>query len=425
MIGLVDGNNFYVSCERVFKPSLQGVPVGVLSNNDGCVIARSQELKALGIAMGTPAFKLEAQVRRGELFLLSSNYELYGDMSSRVLEVLQEFSPDVAPYSIDEMFIHLDGHQTNECLEIGRSIHARVRRYTGIPVCVGLAPTHTLAKLANHAAKVDRHHRGVCLLAGDDAATRGVLQRTPVNAVWGVGRRLAERLAAGGIKTAWELRCSDIKTLRRRFSVTLARTAMELGGTPCLDMNAFDQPRQRIMTSRSFGRATGAWADVQEAVRHHAQRGAEKLRAQNSLARAVLVFLNTNRHRRDLPQSFPHVVAELPYPTQESRQIIATAQRALRQAYRPRYRYMKAGVMLLDLVDAANYQMPLLGTPPDAAESTRNRQLMETLDSINRTMGHGTIAFGLARRQAAWPLRCGHLSRRYTTRWNELLEVST
>ena len=202
MIGLVDANNFYVSCERVFQPELEGRPVGVMSNNDGCVIARSAELKALDIPMGTPAFKLEALRQRGEIHLLSSNYELYGDMSARLTQLLRDACPEVAPYSIDEMFVYLEGLTTQQCPALGRHLRQRIRRHLGLPVCVGLAPTHTLAKLANHFAKQDPDYQGVCLLNGHDHTTQALLKRTPVGSVWGVGRRLAERLAIGGIHTA-------------------------------------------------------------------------------------------------------------------------------------------------------------------------------------------------------------------------------
>jgi len=275
VIGLVDANNFYVSCERVFNPALEGKPVGVMSNNDGCVIARSAEMKAMEISMGTPAYQLEGLRRRGVIHLLSSNYELYGDMSARLAQLLRDTCPEVAPYSIDEMFIYLDGLSDTQCQALGTALRRRIRRYLGLPVCIGLAPTHTLAKLANHLAKKQPHYAGVCLLHGESATTQAVLKQLPVSDVWGVGRRLAERLAVSGIRTAWDLREHDPKRLRKRFSVVLARTALELRGTPCLELNAVEQPRQRIMTSRSFGKTTGVKEELHAALRRHAQRSAE------------------------------------------------------------------------------------------------------------------------------------------------------
>tara|TARA_B100000700_G_scaffold96215_1_gene108263 strand:- start:89 stop:1378 length:1290 start_codon:yes stop_codon:yes gene_type:complete len=423
MIGLVDCNNFYVSCERVFQPRLEGVPVGIMSNNDGCVIARSRELKALGVKMGTPAFQLQQWVSQGRIHLLSSNYELYGDMSARVREVLEEFSAGVDPYSIDEMFVRFDGFDDPATLDLARTLYRKVRQFTGIPVCVGVAPSRTLAKLANRAAKERPEYGGVCMLTGDDDETRHLLEQTELGDVWGVGQRLVERLAIQGIKTAWDLRCADPKTVRRRFAVTLERTARELRGTPCIEMNESDEPRQRIMTSRSFGRLTGELSELQEAIRQHAQRGAEKLRAQQSHTRAVLVFLKTHRHRQDLAQYSPSIVAELPEPTDDSRPILAAAQQALEAIYRPGYRFMKAGVMLLDLVDAHREQLSLLDSSGSAADRERSERLMSTLDELNQKMGRGTVRLGVPRQNAAWHLRCAHRTPRWTTQWGELLSV--
>lgn len=421
MIGLVDANNFYVSCERVFQPQLEGKPVGVMSNNDGCIIARSAEMKAMEIPMGIPAFKLEELRRRGEIHLKSSNYELYGDMSARLCQLLHDTCPAVSPYSIDEMFVYLDEFTDKQCQTLGEWLRRRIRRHLGLPVCVGLAPTHTLAKLANHFAKQMPHFQGVCLLSGKSATTTALLKQTPVASVWGIGRRLAERLAISKMTTAWDLREADLQQLRKRFSVVLARTALELRGTPCLHMNALEQPRHRIMTSRSFGQPTGAKQEVHSALRRHAQRSAEKLRQQKSMARAVMVFLNTNRHRRDQPQYYPNALIPLPAPSDDTRTILEAVNQGLEQMYRPRYQFMKAGVMLLDLVDAEQHQLSLLHQPP----RNRHPYLMATLDDINQRMGRGTINFGMTDAKAAWQLRCAHRSDRYTTRWDELMQAGT
>ncbi|MGC3875014.1 DUF4113 domain-containing protein [Halomonas sp. GXIMD04776] len=260
---------------------------------------------------------------------------------------------------------------------------------------------------------------------GDD--TRRLLERTALSDVWGVGRRLVERLALQGIETAWDLRQADPKAIRRRYSVTLERTVRELQGTPCIELNDASEPRQRIMTSRSFGRLTGELGDLQDAIRQHAQRGAEKLRQQNSHARAVLVFLKTNRHRLDLAQYSPSVVIELPEPTDDSRPILAAAQQGLEAIYRRGYRFMKAGVMLLDLVDANREQLSLLGTPEREAQRERERdqKLMAALDELNGKMGKGTVRLGVPRKNAAWHLRCAHRTPRWTSRWDELPTVST
>lgn len=423
MIGLVDCNSFYVSCERVFQPRLISRPVGVMSNNDGCVIALSPELKACGITMGTAAFELQHLVRRGQIHLLSSNYELYGDMSARVQSVLEELSPGVEPYSIDEMFVRFDGFERSQLIEHARQLHDRVRQYTGIPVCVGVAPTRTLAKFANRAAKKIPAYRGVCVLDAGSAETQALLQRFELGDVWGVGRRLVERLAIMGIKSAWDLAEADPKYIRRQFSVTLERTALELRGVPCIEMNDFHEPRQRIMTSRSFGRLTDNLSEIREAIRQHGQRGAEKLRAQGSLARAVMVFLKTNPYRQDLPQYSPSLAVELPCPTDDSREILRAAGIALQRIYRKGYLYQKGGVMLLDIIDANRQQLSLLDTQQTEAERQRSQKLMSIMDALNQRMGRGTVTLGTPSPGAAWHLRCAHRSNRYTTRWSELLSV--
>ncbi|WP_111414574.1 Y-family DNA polymerase [Billgrantia lactosivorans] len=420
MIGLVDCNSFYVSCERAFQPRLRGRPVGVMSNNDGCVIALSTELKALGITMGTPAFELQHQVRRGQIHLLSSNYELYGDMSARVQSVLEEFSPGVEPYSIDEMFVRFGGFTSDQMLEHARQLHDRVRQYTGIPVCVGVAPTRTLAKFANRAAKKIPAYRGVCVLQAGTAETKALLQRFELGDLWGVGQRLVERLAVIGIRTGWDLAQADPKRIRRSFSVTLERTALELRGISCIEMNDFHEPRQRIMTSRSFGKLTDDIGEIREAMRQHGQRGAEKLRSQGSLARAVLVFLKTNPFRQDLPQYTPSAVVELSRPTDDSREILHAAGHALQRIYRKGYLYQKGGVMLLDLVDASRQQLSLLDTPQSDADRQRSAKLMGVMDELNSRMGRGTVKLGTPSPGAAWHLRCANLTQRYSTRWDEL-----
>ncbi|TLF45431.1 Y-family DNA polymerase [Halomonas urmiana] len=423
MIGLIDCNNFYVSCERAFQPRLEGVPVGVLSNNDGCVIARSNELKALGVEMGTPAFELKPLLRQRRIQLLSSNYELYGDMSSRVQQVLEEFSAGVEPYSIDEMFVRFDGFAPEQMHAHAQELFTKVRRFTHIPVSVGIAPTRTLAKLANRAAKKLPIYGGACVLRPGTVECEALLQQVALGDVWGVGRRLVERLGLLGMQTAWDLAQAEPKQIRQRFSVTLERTCLELKGITCIEMNDPEEARQRIMTSRSFGRLTDNRQEIHQAIRQYAQRSAEKLRAQDSVARAVYVFLKTNRHRPDLPQYSPSAIVELPQPTDDSRDILHAASQAFDAIYRPRYLFMKAGVMLVDLVDANRQQLSLLDTTESRANRERNDRLMATLDNLNRRMGRGTVTFGRPSPGAAWHLRCANLTPRWTTRWDELPKV--
>ncbi|MCW4148549.1 Y-family DNA polymerase [Halomonas sp. 18H] len=425
MIGLVDCNNFYVSCERVFNPKLNGRAVGIMSNNDGCIVARSNELKAMGVEMGTPAHHVRHLVDRGEVILYSSNYELYGDMSHRVQATLEQETAGVEPYSIDEMFVRMDGFTPEALLEHAKSLHWKIHRYTGIPVCVGVAATHTLAKLANRIAKKHPGYPGVCILHADSDEAKHLLQQIDVGDIWGIGRRLNERLQILGIKTAWDLREADAKRLRRKFSVNMERTVLELRGISCLEMNDLHEPKKRIMTSRSFGRPTPHLYDLQGAIRQHAQRGAEKLREQQSLARAVLVFLKTDRFRPDLPQYSPSLVVEMERPSQDTREILHAAQEALRKIYRPKYGYKKAGVMMLDLTDENRQQLSLMDTPQTEEERQRSHKLMATMDALNEKMGKGTVRLGLPEKNAPWHLRCAHRSPRYTTNWDELMKAYT
>ncbi|MFN2411309.1 MAG: Y-family DNA polymerase [Halomonas sp.] len=303
MIALIDCNNFYVSCERVFNPALEGQPVGVLSNNDGCVVARSNELKALGVEMGTAKHLLPPFIRR-QAVLLSSNYALYGDMSRRVTEVLTEFSPDVEVYSIDESFVGFHGFDLATLETRGERLRQTVRQWTGIPVSVGFAPTRVLAKLANHAAKKHPGYRdkGVCLLAANSTATQALLNQQPVTELWGIARRTGERLRVMGIETAWQLREADPKHIRRHFSVVQERIVWELRGQPAIQLDDMAEPKQQIMVSRSFGRLTNNPHDLREALRQHAARAGEKLRKQQSVTSGVMVFVRTNTFRTDLPQ---------------------------------------------------------------------------------------------------------------------------
>lgn len=419
MIALVDCNNFYVSCERVFDPRLEGRPVGVLTNNDGCVIARSPEAKALGIDMGVPAHQIPPDLRR-QLILLSSNYTLYGDLSRRVTETLTQYTPDVDVYSIDESFLGFDGFPREQLDDHCQAMRRQVRRDTGIPVSVGLSTSRTLAKVANHLAKKQAAYEGVCLLDPDSQATRRVLERTPVTDLWGVARRTGGRLADLDIHTAWDLRQADPKRLRRQFSVVMERTVWELRGVDCIELDDMHVPKKQIMTSRSFGRLTSNTQDMREAVRHHASRGAEKLRKQQSLASALLVFVKTNPFRNDLPQHSQSMVVALPRPTDDSRLIVRTAAQGLKALYRPGHRYQKCGVMLMDLCDRAFEQQDLLADQQSDAERARSERLMATLDRLNQAHGAGTVRLGMSSPNAAWHLRCAHRSPRYTTRWDEL-----
>ncbi|WP_372614377.1 Y-family DNA polymerase, partial [Halomonas sp.] len=375
MIALVDCNNFYVNCERVFDPRLEGRPVGVLSNNDGCIVARSNELKALGVEMGAAMHLLPLHIRR-QAVLLSSNYALYGDMSRRVTETLGEFSPHVEVYSIDESFVGFQGFDSTTLEERGNRLRQTIRQWTGIPVSVGFAPTRVLAKVANRAAKKIPAYEGVCRLDADSPATRALLSRLPVTELWGVARRTGERLALMGIDTAWQLREGDPKRIRRVFSVVMERIVWELRGRPAIQLDDMAAPKKQIMVSRSFGRMSDDPADLREAVRQHAARAGEKLRRQGSVTSAVMVFVNTNRFQLDQPQYRNSVVVPLHRPTDDSREIVGAAAQGLEAIFRKGYRYQKVGVMLLDLSADANRQLSLDDTPQTEADRQRRQRLM-------------------------------------------------
>lgn len=415
MIGLIDCNNFYASCERVFNPKLEGKPIGILSNNDGCVIARSNELKPL-VPMGMPAYKIDPKIRK-KIKLLSSNYELYGDMSQRVFDTVRHYTADIEPYSIDEAFIHLNGF--NNVLTHCQKLKEIVKRDTGIPVSIGVAPTRTLAKLANHIAKKQPIHQGVYCLPTNQEAIKTILKQFSIEDIWGVGWRIAQRLKLLDIHTAWDLHQANLKQIRQLFSVVLERTVLELRGINCIELDDLSTPKKNIMTSRSFGHLTGDRFDIQEAIRVHASRGAEKLRKQKSVASAVLVFLKTNRFRPELPQYNPSIVVPLLSTTDDSRLIIHAAQKGLQSIYKKGFLFMKSGVMLLDLKAKDDYCQSDLFIP-DISETQKSEQLMKTMDYINQKMGKNTIHLGGIRQTAAWQIKRDLLSQRYTTRWEEL-----
>lgn len=422
MIALVDCNNFYVSCERVFDPRLEGRPVGVMSNNDGCVVARSAEIKQLGVAMGAPAHQIDPHIRR-QCTLLSSNYALYGDMSRRVTDVLSQHTPHVDVYSIDESFLSFEGFEPETLEERCQVMRHQVRRDTGIPVSVGLSTSKTLAKIANHRAKKEPGFDGVAIMEPNSDDTRAFLEQLPVTEIWGVAGRSAARLRTLGIETAWQLREASPKHLRKHFSVVMERIVWELRGVDCIPLDDMTQPKQQIMVSRSFGRLTQNKTDLHEAVRVHASRAGEKLRKQQGLAQALMVFVRTNRFRDDLPSYSKSLVIPLPQPSNDSRDLIKAAAAGLERIFKAGIWYQKCGVMLMDLCDHNNEQLGLLAEPLSDEKRERNDRLMATLDKLNREHGKNTVRLGMARKGNAWELRCQHRTPRYTTRWDELPNV--
>ncbi|GLR64972.1 Y-family DNA polymerase [Marinospirillum insulare] len=422
-VALVDVNNFYVSCERAFAPRLIGRPVAVLSNNDGCVIARSDELKALGVEMGRPTYKLNHLVRRYRAVLMSSNYALYADMSRRFNDVLGRFSDEVEPYSIDESFVALPGFFTDTLRELGQSIEKTVAKEVHLPVGVGVAPTRTLAKLANRVAKKLPEGQRFYLLEPDSKETESLLKQTAIGDVWGIGAKLSERLQSLGINTAWQLRESSEDLIKQRFSVTLQRTQLELRGISCQPSTQQVKSRKQLVVSRSFGQASAEVLDVAEAIRSHVNRAAQRLRKQKSVAKAMTVFIRTNPFNQDKPQHSDSLVWVFDEPTSDTSEMLQAAQKLLRRIWRKGYFYHKAGVQLMDLTDSSSAQLSLLDESKTAELRARNQRLMDVMDSINEQQGRDTLVMGAKRKVAAWHTKQKACSPAYTTAWSDIPRV--
>ncbi|HDR06689.1 MAG TPA: DUF4113 domain-containing protein, partial [Candidatus Coatesbacteria bacterium] len=404
-IALVDCNNFYVSCERVFRPGLEGVPVVVLSNNDGCIIARSDEAKALGIAMGAPYFKTRPVIKKHRVRVFSSNFALYGDMSRRVMSTLAGFSDSFEVYSIDECFLDLTGFE--EPAAYAAVIRATVRRWTGIPVSIGLAPSKVLAKVANKLAKAERGGPGVkVLLPGEELDE--VLGRLPVEEVWGIAERLARRLKRSGIHTAKKLRDADERVIEKKLGVVGRRMVYELRGMSCLALEEQPPDKKTICTTRSFARALTGLEELAEAVASFMSRAAEKLRSQGSAAGLLTVFVMTG-HFGEGPKYYNSTVALLPVPTAVTHELLEYALAGLKRIYRPGYPYKRAGVLLGDIVPAGAVQLDLLdrlGEPPDGEKSRRRRdeRLMRAVDRLNRELGPQTVQYAREGLERPWVL---------------------
>ena len=418
-IALVDGNNFYVSCERVFNPALENRPVVVLSNNDGCVVSRSDEAKALGIRMGVPFFEIRSLIKSHGLVWLSSNYALYGDMSARMMNLLGKFAPRQEIYSIDECFLDFRG-MAGDASECGRKLRQRIRQYLGITTCTGIGASKTLAKLANHVAKTRRQYGGVFDWAMLPAAAQAALMdELDAGEVWGVGRRLVLQLQAMRIRTVHDLRRASPALMRRRFSVIMERIVAELNGESCLDLEDVAARKTQILASRSFGQPVTALQELREAVMSYVIRAAERLRTQRSACTQVTVFMHTSRFRTDTPQYSPAMLVPLSVATDDTRRLCAAARFGLERIYRPGYRYKKAGVMLTGLLPATVAQGDLFS----AYERPRAARLMATMDNINKIYGMNTATFAGAGIEQPWRMQSAQKSPRYTTAWNELAIV--
>ena len=419
MFALVDGNNFYVSCERVFQPKLRGVPVIVLSNNDGCAVARSDEAKALGIKMGDPLFKIKDLVEVHNVQVYSSNYELYGDMSHRVVETLSMFTPDLEVYSIDESFLNVDHIPHIQREEYCRMIRKTVFQWTGIPVGIGVGPTHTLSKLANRIAKKVKEFQGVFVLPENPDEHDMWLQQIPVEDVWGVGYRSAPKMKAAGIYTAKDLKYANQEWIKQEFTIVGLRMVKELQGQPCISID--DLPQQKtIVCSRSFGEYVTRIEDISEAIARHAETAAVKLRSQGSVCGAMSVFLRTNYFSKKYPQYSNSTTVEFPIPTQFSPFLVKGAIEGIQRIFKDGFHYKKCGIMLHDLCSENTVQQALF----EQEDIERNAVLMNVMDSINKRYGKRTLrsaATGGANvSNKNWTMRREKKSPAYTTRWSDI-----
>jgi DNA polymerase V len=417
-IALIDANNFYVSCERLFRPDLRDKPVVVLSNNDGCVVSRSEEAKALGIRMAEPVFQIRDLLETNEVTIFSSNYALYGDLSQRMFGILQEFSPDLEYYSIDEAFANLQAANTAELEQIGRTIRAHIAQYIGIPVSIGIATTKTLAKVAAHHAKRSVKARGVLNLANSPHLDIA-LARTPIAEVWGLGRNLSAKLLSYGYETALKLRNGPDVQLRRLLNVVGMRTVYELRGTPCFPIEHGNRPRKTVIVSRSFGSPVYTIEDLAAALSYHTIRAGEKLRRSKQVAGALTVYIRTNRFRDEEDRYTGEITLPLSPKTDTTPELLARAREGLRLIYGPGRRYHKAGVMLTDLSAAEALPLRLWGS--EVYE--REHRLMCALDEVNAKFGRDTVQFGVPEKEARWWMRVEKRSPNYTSRWEELLTV--
>lgn len=414
---LIDCNSFYASCERVFRPDLAKVPIVVLSNNDGCVIARSYDAKPF-IKMGEPYFQIKHKLKQHGIVPFSSNYALYGDMSERVMSLIEAMVPAVEVYSIDEAFADLTG--IGELDALGRQIRAQVLRCTGIPVGVGIAHTKTLAKLANHTAKRLQSQTGGVVNITDPVKRDWVLRNTDVAEVWGVGRKMKLHLDVMGIKSAMNLAKADLWTLRKKFSIVIEKTARELGGRPCLELDEPDPPKQEICCSRMFSRRLTELPPIKEAVATYMMRASEKLRAQNSLCRKVRVCIRTGMFNPEEARYANGVVVDMPYPTDDVRLLTKAAIDAVDRIYRTGFKYSKAEVMLLNLCQHGEYTDDLFATS-QPAEATR---VMTVLDEINGRWGRGTLRSASVPSTPDWAMRREMMSQSYTTKLDQLWSIS-
>ena len=420
MIGIIDCNNFYASCERVFNPSLNGKPIVVLSNNDGCVIARSNEAKEIGIPMGAPAFEIEKLIETNKVVVFSSNYTLYGDMSNRVMTMLQTFAPEVEIYSIDEAFLSFKDFDNFNLDTYGRDLISKVKQGTGIPVSLGIAPTKTLAKVANKIAKKRKENKGVYIIDTEEKRLKA-LKTFDIGDVWGIGRRYADFLVKFGVKTAYDFTQLNKEWVQKEMTVVGRRLFDELQGIERVDLEVTPPPKQMICTSRSFGSMLSDYSSIEEAVATHASRCGEKLRKQNSSAGVLMVFIHTNSFRKDLAQYSKNIVINLPIATNSNIELVKYATKGLKAIFKDGFQYKKAGVIVSNIVSASTIQ----GNFFYSLDKPKHDKIMETIDKLNNTFGANKVIVGKQGFNRAWKLKQERLSPCYSTRFSDIITVCT
>lgn len=419
MYALVDCNNFFVSAERVFQPSLQNKPVCVLSNNDGCIVALSNEAKQIGLKRGDPLFKIKNLVQQHHVTIFSSNYALYAGMSSRVMQILSDFVPEIEIYSIDEAFLCLQGFSVAALPEKMRRLRHTILQWTGIPTSIGIAPTKTLAKVAGHYAKKYADYHGVCMIDTDEKRAKA-LQNFPIEEVWGIGRKAAPKLLDNCIRTAWDFTLKNENWVRRFFTITGFKTQQELKGVPCIE-NSEIETKQSICTSRSFGELISQKEQLFSSIVHFASSCATKLRQQQTVANILSIFIATDRFKTELPQYKQYATLKLPVPTADTSELIRYAASLLNQIFLPGYQYKKAGVIVSGITDCTAIQQNIF----DNIDNREKRDMLfKTIDKINGQNGFDTIQFAIQDRKSShWTSRKDFCSRNYLSDINELMEV--
>jgi DNA polymerase V len=418
MFALIDCNNFYASCERVFRPDLNGKAIVVLSNNDGCVIARSNEAKAVGIPMGAPSFEYEQLFKKHNVHVFSANFALYGDMSNRVMSILSDYSPDIEVYSIDEAFLKLKGFEHLNLQHYGEEMRVKVMKWTGIPISIGIAPTKALAKVANRIAKkYPAETKGTYLINSEEKRIKA-LKWLKIEDVWGIGRQHSKRLAAIGVKTAFDFTQLDNGWVKKHLAVVGLRLKYDLQGIPTLELDEV-KPKKDIATTRTFETNYTEFEQLKERITSFAVSCAEKLRKQNSSCNSIMVFIHTNEHRQDLPQYNKNIVLKLPFPTNSSIELASFAIQALKYIFKQGFHYKKAGVIVQDITPAAIQQLTIFEN-----SNARHIPLMNAIDKMNVLYGQHKIRLGSQDPKRVWKMKQCKLSPRYTTDLKDIISIN-